>query len=186
MAKASNRRVVRGVLRRDEVMDRRTVRFWGGRLVVAAVAILILALAGASSALAQVDTGSILGTVSDSSGARVNGATVTLTNEGTNAALSTTTSDDGGYKFTPDRVGLYKITVSMQGFQTLTQHGVTVNVGQSLVADFSLKPGAVNETIEVTATAPVLQSQDASVGQVVNSKAVNDLPLNGRNFTFLA
>lgn len=167
-------------------MVRRTVRFWGGRLVVVTAAILVLALAGASSTFAQVDTGSILGTVSDSSGARVNGATVTLTNEGTNATLSTATSDDGGYKFTPVRIGSYKITVTVQGFQTSTQHGVTVNVGQSVVADFSLKPGSVNETIEVTTTAPVLQSQDASVGQVVDSKNVNDLPLNGRNFTFLA
>jgi hypothetical protein len=61
-----------------------------------------------------------------------------------------------------------------------------VNVGENVVADFSLKPGNVTTTIEVTATAPVLQSQDASVGQVVDERSVNDLPLNGRNFTFLA
>jgi hypothetical protein len=167
-------------------MDLKTVRTWGGRLLLTCVASLLLILIGAMSASAQVDTGTILGTVSDSSGARINGATVTLTNEGTNAALSTTTGDDGGYKFTPVRIGSYKITVTMQGFQTATQHGVNVNVGQSVVADFSMKPGAVSETIEVTSSAPVLQSQDASVGQIMDSKNVNDLPLNGRNFTFLA
>jgi hypothetical protein len=59
-------------------------------------------------------------------------------------------------------------------------------VGENLVVDFSLKPGSVTETVEVTSSAPILQSQDASVGQVVDSKSVNDLPLNGRNFTFLA
>jgi len=164
-------------------MDRKTVRNWGGRLLLGC---LVLILVGASSAYAQIDTGSILGTVSDSSGARINGATVTLVNEGTNATLATTSGEDGGYKFTPVRIGSYKITVSMQGFQTATTHGVAVNVGQSVVADFSMKPGSVSETVEVTTTVPVLQSQDASVGQVVDSKAVNDLPLNGRNFTFLA
>ncbi|HLK04452.1 MAG TPA: TonB-dependent receptor [Candidatus Acidoferrum sp.] len=164
-------------------MDRKTVRIWGGRLLLGC---LVLLLAGATSTLAQIDTGSILGTVSDSSGARINGATITLTNEGTNASLSTNSAEDGGYKFTPVRIGSYKLTVTMQGFQTATAHGLVVNVGQSVVADFSMKPGAVTETIEVTTSAPVLQSQDASVGQVVDSKSVNDLPLNGRNFTFLA
>ena len=166
-------------------MERTTVRNWGGRLFVAA-ALLLLILISAGQSYAQVDTGTILGTVTDSSGARINGATVTLTNEGTNAALSTTTGDDGGYKFTPVRIGTYKLVVTMNGFQTTTQHGITVNVDQSIVADFSLKPGSVTETVEVTSTVPVLQSQDASVGQVIDSKNVNNLPLNGRNFTFLA
>jgi hypothetical protein len=167
-------------------MERKTVRFWGGRLLVAFSVCLLLVLIWAGQAVAQVDTGTILGSVSDSSGARISGATVTLTNEGTNATLSTTTGDDGSYKFTPIRIGSYKITVTMQGFQTTTQHAITVNVGENVVADFSLKPGSVSETVEVSTTVPVLQSQDASVGQVIDSRSVNDLPLNGRNFTFLA
>src|SRR5882762_11208368 len=167
-------------------MKSTTVRVWAGRLLVATVACLALMLLGAGSAMAQVDTGSILGTVSDTSGGRINGATVTLTNEGTNAAVSSTTGDDGGYKFTPVRIGTYKITVTQQGFTTTTSHGIVVNVGENVVANFSLKPGSVSETVEVSTSAPVLQSQDASVGQVIDSKSVNDLPLNGRNFTFLA
>src|SRR2546425_6872005 len=167
-------------------MERNTVRIWGGRLLLVTAACLGFLMLGAPSSFAQIDAGAILGTVSDSSGGRVSGATVTLTNEGTNASVSTTTGDDGGYKFTPVKIGTYKVTVSIQGFQTTTQHGLTVNVGENLVADFSLKPGSVSETVEVTTTAPVLQSQDASVGQVIDSKNVNDLPLNGRNFTFLA
>jgi len=135
---------------------------------------------------AQVDAGSVLGTVTDASGSAVHGATVTITNEGTNATLSTTTGNDGAYKFTPVRVGSYKLSVNLQGFETVVRPHVTVNVGENVVADFSLKPGNVTTTIEVTATAPVLQSQDASVGQVVDERSVNDLPLNGRNFTFLA
>jgi Carboxypeptidase regulatory-like domain/TonB dependent receptor len=167
-------------------MERMTVRFWGGRLVVAAIAVLLVVLAGATSALAQVDTGSILGTVTDSSGAAVSGASVTLINEGTGAELTTTAGSDGNYRFTPVRIGSYKLKVTVQGFQTSEQHGVTVDVGQNVVADFALKPGSVDETVTVESTIPVLQSQDASVGQVIDAKSVNDLPLNGRNFTFLA
>ena len=167
-------------------MERKTVLSWGGRLLVAFSICLLLLFIVPGQSYAQVDTGTILGTVSDSTGARISGATVTLTNEGTNAALSTTTGDDGGYKFTPVRIGKYKIAVSQQGFQTTTQTSINVNVGENVVVDFSLKPGSISETVEVTSTVPVLQSQDASVGQVIDSRSVNDLPLNGRNFTFLA
>ena len=136
--------------------------------------------------LAQVDTGSILGTITDPSGAVIGGATVTLTNEGTSATLSTTVESDGSYKFTPVRIGSYKVSASSQGFQTTEQKNIVVNVGSSVLVNFVLKPGAVTETVEVTTTTPVLETQDASVGQVVNSRNVNNLPLNGRNFTFLA
>src|SRR6516165_11748458 len=115
-------------------MERKTVLSWGGRLLVGFSVCLLLLFIVPGQSYAQVDTGTILGTVSDSTGARISGATVTLTNEGTNAALSTTTGDDGGYKFTPVRIGTYKLTVTMQGFQTNTQRSVTVNVGQSIVA----------------------------------------------------
>ncbi len=135
---------------------------------------------------AQVDAGAILGSVTDSSGAPVRGATVTLTNEGTSATLSTTTGNDGEYKFTPVSIGQYTVTTNFQGFTTTTQKHITVNVGAEVVANFSLKPGAVTETVEVASTVPVLETQDASVGQVVDSRSVNNLPLNGRNFTFLA
>ena len=68
----------------------------------------------------------------------------------------------------------------------MTQRHLTVNVGAEVVINFALKPGAVTETIEVASTTPVLETQDASVGQVVDSRNVDNLPLNGRNFTFLA
>jgi hypothetical protein len=149
--------------------------------------VTFLALLFAASPLfAQVDAGAILGTVTDQSGGVINGAKVTLTNEGTGASLSITTSSDGVYKFSPVRIGSYKIDVTFQGFQAVTAKGVVVNIGAEVVQNFSLKPGNVSQTIEVTATAPLLESQDASVGQVVDSTGVNNLPLNGRNFTFLA
>ncbi|HKU26061.1 MAG TPA: carboxypeptidase-like regulatory domain-containing protein, partial [Candidatus Sulfotelmatobacter sp.] len=132
---------------------------------------------------AQVDTGSITGTVTDTSGAVVNGAKVTLTNEGTGATLSVTTSSDGSYTFSPVRIGSYKIDASAQGFKTVTQTHVAVNVNANVLANLKLPPGSVSETVEVTGAVPVLQTQDASVGQVMDSRNVNDLPLNGRNFT---
>jgi hypothetical protein len=140
----------------------------------------------ASLLYSQVDTGSISGTVTDPSGAVVKGANVRLLNEGTSAELTTAANDDGVYTFSPVRIGNYTLTASSQGFQTTKQTHVTVNVGAALLVNFSLKPGAVSETVEVTSTTPQLQTQDASVGQVVDSRNVNNLPLNGRNFTFLA
>ncbi len=156
------------------------------------VVLMVLAMAASVlvfSALpvhAQVDTGSITGIVKDASGAVVHGANVTLTNEGTGVELTTAAGDDGSYKFTPVRIGTYTVTASFQGFQKTAQRGIVVNVSSAVVVDLTMKPGAVTETVEVTSSAPQLQTQDASVGQVVDGRTVNNLPLNGRNFTFLA
>ncbi len=135
---------------------------------------------------AQVDTGSITGTVTDPSGAVVSGAKVTLTNEGTGASLSTETGADGVYNFSPVRIGTYNLEATAAGFKKVVQTHVVVDVSARVLENFKLQPGAVTESIEVTSAAPVLQSQDASVGQVVDQRSVNNLPLNGRNFTFLA
>lgn len=156
------------------------------RAALAVATATVVLLLSASPLRAQVDAGAILGTVTDASGAEVRGATVTLTNEGTNAALSTITSSDGGYKFTPVTIGQYTISTNFQGFTTMTNKHVTVNVGAEVVVNFTLKPGQVSEIVEVTSTTPVLETQDASVGQVVDGRIVNNVPLNGRNFTFLA
>jgi hypothetical protein len=149
-----------------------------------AVAFLISASVG--SVQAQVDSGSILGTVTDPSGAVVSGARVRLTNEGTGLSLASTTGSEGLFKFSPVRIGSYKIEVVATGFKTATSTGIKVDIEASVVQNFKLQPGSVSETVEVTSAAPLLQSQDASVGQVVERQTVNDLPLNGRNFTFLA
>jgi|KBSMisStaDraftv2_1062788.scaffolds.fasta_scaffold12237_2 hypothetical protein len=167
-------------------MQRKTVRVWGGRLILAVASCLLILLCSAAPSVAQVDAGSISGVVTDASGGAISAASVTMANEGTGAELTTTTGADGGYKFTPVRIGTYKVTATYQGFQTVVQQGVVVNVGENVLANFTMRPGAVTDTVTVESTVPVLQSQDASVGQVVDSKAVNDLPLNGRNFTFLA
>src|SRR5256884_9817695 len=167
-------------------MNRKAISSGFLRASLAMTAVLLLLFLSAPVLRAQVDAGTILGTVADTSGAPINGAKVTLTNEGTSATLSTTTGPDGSYKFTPVKIGSYKLTASFQGFQTITQTNVPVNVGADVVVNFALKPGSVTEVIEVSSAPPVLETQSGSVGQVVDSRSVNDLPLNGRNFTFLA
>src|SRR5438093_437740 len=176
------KRVRAGTARRRLVMEqaRRFVRL--SEALTLAVMFLLLA----RPTFAQVDTGAILGTVKDPSGAVVPGAKVTLTNEGTSFSISTTTGPDGGYTFTPVKIATYTVDAEFQGFQKASHPHVTVDVQQQVVVDFTLQPGQVTQTVEVTGEVPLLQTQNASVGQVVGSREVNDLPLNGRNFTFLA
>ncbi len=93
---------------------------------------------------------------------------------------------NGEYIFSPVRIGHYTVTVTAPGFSTTTQQNITVTVGQHVLANVKLSLGAASQTIQVTAAPPQLQTDEASVGQVINQHAVNSLPLNGRNFTFLA
>src|SRR5437899_6159134 len=167
-------------------MNRKAISSGFLRASLTITGVLLVLFLSATPLYAQGDTGTILGTVTDASGASINCAKVTLTNEGTSAALSTNTGPDGSYKFTPLKIGSYKVTASFQGFQTTTQTNIPVNVGSDVVINLELKPGAVTQTVEVSAAPPVLETQSGSVGQVVDSRSVNDLPLNGRNFTFLA
>jgi len=170
--------------RRRKIMNWKSIASW---ILQAPLAMAVCVLFfSAQSIYAQVDTGSITGTITDSSSAVVGGAKVTLTNEGTSATLSTTADASGVYNFSPVRIGSYSITVTYQGFQTTTQKNIVVNVGSALAVNFALKPGQVTEMVEVTSTTPLLETQTSSVGQVIDQKSVNDLPLNGRNFTFLA
>ncbi len=140
----------------------------------------------AALAHAQVDTGSVSGTVRDSTGEVLTRATVTLLNEETGFAQKTQTDASGQYTFSPVKIGTYAIKTEVTGFEKLTHAHITVNVQQNAAVDLVLQPGHVNETAVVTSDAPLLEAQDASVGQVIKAKTINDLPLNGRNFTFLA
>ncbi|MBZ5544684.1 MAG: TonB-dependent receptor, partial [Acidobacteriia bacterium] len=153
---------------------------------LSAMALWTVLLVAAVPAFSQVDTGSVQGTVKDQSGAVVPDAKVTITNQGTGFSLTTTTSGVGSYIFTPLKIGTYTVGVEMSGFNKAVQTDVTVNVQQQVVVDLTLVPGALTQTVEVTATPPQLQTQNASLGQVANTRQINDLPLNGRNYTFLA
>ena len=145
-----------------------------------------LILAGPITLTAQVDTGTILGTVRDQTGGVLPGAKVTLTNEDTNFSISTVAGEDGAYIFTPVKIGTYTVSAEVKGFRKEARPHATVNVQQQAVVDFELAPGQMSQTTEVTAAPPLLQTQSGSVGQVVGARSINDLPLNGRNYTFLA
>lgn len=151
-----------------------------------AVSGALLTLLPGQFALGQVDEGSITGTVTDTTGAVVPDAQVTLQNTDQGITLQTRSSATGGYTFAPVRIGHYSLKVTAKGFATTTQTNLTVQVAQALEVDISLKPGAATETVEVNTAPPQLQTEEASTGQVIGRQAVNDLPLNGRNFTFLA
>src|ERR1700756_3719211 len=157
-----------------------------GVSVYVAITYLSLLFIQEQPAFAQVDEGSISGTVTDSSGAVVPNADVTLVNTDQNITLATKTTGTGLYTFSPVRIGHYTLTVSAQGFAKTTQKNLTVVVGTPLGVNVQMKLGAASETVEVNAAPPLLQTQEASVGQVIGQQEVNALPLNGRNFTFLA
>ena len=135
---------------------------------------------------AQVDTGRISGLVSDTSGAVVPGATVTLTNQGMGLRLTMKAGGTGYYMFPGLKVGTYSVEIEAPGFAKFLQLGIPLNIQQDVVINAILKPGSITQTVEVTGAAPLLQTQDASRGNVIGANSINGLPLNGRNYTFLA
>jgi carboxypeptidase family protein len=147
---------------------------------------LLVSVLLCAPASAQVDTGTILGTVKDQSGGVLPGATVTITHEGQAFTLSAVTREDGSYVFTPIRTGTYAIDVEFQGFKKGVRRGITVSIQQQAVVDFSLQPGGVAEELVVTADAPLLQTGTGTVGETLKSEVIENLPINGRDYTILA
>ncbi|WP_433973244.1 carboxypeptidase regulatory-like domain-containing protein [Tunturiibacter lichenicola] len=134
----------------------------------------------------QVDEGSINGTVTDAANAIIPNAHVTLLNTDQGLTLETVTNGSGVYIFSPVRIGHYSVTVTAPGFSTTSQKNLTVSVGQNLQVNVELKLGETTTTVDVTTAPPQLETDESSVGQVMTERTVNSLPLNGRNFTFLA
>ena len=147
---------------------------------------LLLLCAGPQLVKAQVDAGSIVGTIRDTSGGLVGGAKVTLRNEDTGLTQDTATNKTGEYTFDPIKIGHYAVSAELTGFQKVEQAKITVTVQQHVLVDLTLTPGQTTQTVMVSGEVPQLQTQDAAVGQIIEAKTINDLPLNGRNFTFLA
>jgi hypothetical protein len=135
---------------------------------------------------AQIDTGAIVGTVKDASGAVVPNAAVELTNNATAEKQNAVTNAAGEYQFIALRPGVYSVRVSAQGFGPQVRNRIEIHVQSRPSVDFSLSVGTVSETVEVTAAEPLLQTQDAVLGGVVQTRQINDLPLNGRRYADLA
>ncbi len=138
-----------------------------------------------SPAPAQLTTADILGTVTDASGAVVPNAEVIVTNLGTNERRAATSNSSGDYQVTLLPVGRYSITVKAPGFKTSSTPELAVEAGDRARNDVHLETGGASETITVQATTPLLQADNATVSSTVTAKAVQDLPLNGRNFVQL-
>ena len=156
------------------------------RIVFFAAMVLVLDFGNASKALAQVESGTINGVVLDNSGAAISGARVTVTNTATSQVRTTVANTSGEYSVPFLAPGTYDIEASKEGFGTVVQHGVTLQVDQILAVNITLKPGSLKQILEVTAEAPALQTETATLGNVVNGQQVQTLPLNGRNFMDLA
>lgn len=139
-----------------------------------------------ASGFGQVDTATIVGTVRDTSGAVIPGASITATEVNTGIKTEVKSGADGNYVITPLKIGAYSLTVDARGFQKVVRQNIVLNVQSGVRVDFSLQVGSVTQTVEVSGAPPLVQTTDASLGSVVGSQQVEELPLNGRRYTDLA
>ena len=142
---------------------------------------LLLAAILTSAVRAQSPTGTITGTVKDSSGAVVPGAKLGITNINTGVARSAVTSSLGNFEFPLLSPGTYRLTAEFTGFKRYIRDGIVLNVAEKPDIQVVLDPGTVTQSVEVTAAAPLLETNTSDVGQVVNRREVENLPLEGRS-----
>ena len=143
--------------------------------------LFVLLAISATVALAQTGTSNISGRVVDSKEASIPGASVTVTNEATGLSQTQTTNDSGVYAFASLPVGNYTVTVEQAGFKKFQKTGNALEVGSPLSVDAALEVGQVSEVVTVQGGAEQLQTTNATIGNVVEQKAIEALPLNGRN-----
>jgi hypothetical protein len=165
-------------------LELQTCRKLISRLILPLV-VLALSLWAIPNLNAQTDTGRVLGTVVDPSGAAVPGAAISLTNTGTGAVSSAVSDAQGAFSVLSLVRGAYRAKVVASGFEQETVN-FDLQVSQVKSLNFVLKLGAASETVEVTSAAPLVDTETSSLGEVVEGKQLAELPLNGRNFTQLA
>ncbi|MCI0392533.1 MAG: TonB-dependent receptor [Acidobacteria bacterium] len=150
-----------------------------------ASSLLMLLTLSTAIAFGQAVTGSIVGNVTDTGGAAVAGAKITITETSTGISRVATTNSEGGYVFTYLPPGTYRIEIEKQGFKTFSRDGVLIATGERLRVDGVISVGNISERVEVSATAPLLQTENADVNQSFEAKKIQELPINGRNFQSL-
>jgi hypothetical protein len=163
---------------------RSSVRF-RFRAVGAVLVALALTVVAAAPAAAQAVTGTLLGTVTDSTGAVVTNAKVTVLNEGTGLTREIKTDANGEYTAPQIPTGHYTVMVEMEGFKTAALSGIQVGVDQRVKIDVPLEVGALTETVTIEATTPLIQAASSELGTTVTDEQIKALPLNGRNFVNL-
>lgn len=172
--------------RREEKSFRRGGGDGARRLFFLAVFWTVILCAIATPSTAQVTTGTIEGRVTDASGAVVPGARVTITNPAQGLARTAITGEDGGYAVPQLPPGTYEISVEKEGFQRAVLSDAKLQVAQRARIDIVLEVGALSQTVEVSGAVPLLQTDSSEVGQVIERRRVEELPLNGRQFLQLA
>src|ERR1700744_3420777 len=150
------------------------------------IVLCLLAAMPVAPLLAQLTSADIVGRVTDSSGAVVAGAKVTAENVDTHAARTVETNTSGEFVFTLLPIGNYTVEVKADGFKTFTEPGLQLASGDRQRVDAQMVIGQIAQTLEVNSQAAVLQTDSSTVGNTVTEKAVQDLPLNGRNYINLA
>jgi hypothetical protein len=156
---------------------------WGGgsmrslRFLFQTFAIFLIVLFAASTSNAQSDRGTVAGTILDSSGAVVQGATIVATGVDTGAVYKTTSTDTGAYRISDMQLGAYNLTVTAAGFKTSEQKGLVVQVNTTSSLDITLQAGDVKETLTVLADMPTLQTETSDVGTIVDKRQIMELPL---------
>lgn len=138
------------------------------------------------SAPSQEFRGSISGRVTDSTGSGVHGAKVTITNTATKVSADTTTDDAGNYTVLYLMPGPYQVWVEMQGFKKLERSGIELQISDRLALDLQLELGTVQQEVHVTAGTPLLQTEEASAGMIIDQRSIEDLPLPDGNPFVLA
>ncbi len=149
---------------------------------VASTLLLVLAFLFNSTVLRADVTGSILGVVHDSTQAVVAGARIVATNVQTNLQQETVSATDGSYRILALPAGTYKLTVTAAGFSTFTETNIEVKVNDQLHFDITLNVGTVQEHVEITANAVQVQTENTQLGDVIDSKKMLALPLDGRSY----
>src|SRR5262249_2128287 len=148
------------------------------------VGLILLTLVSNSSG--QSTQGGMVGTIRDEKGAEISGAKVRGTNVGTGLQRETTTSGNGLYRLLVLPTGTYEVTAEAQGFATTTTTGIEVGVDQIRTLDLALRVSAIAETVTVHANAELTQTENNKLGEIIDNRKVEDLPLNGRDFAQLA
>ncbi|MEO8360543.1 MAG: carboxypeptidase regulatory-like domain-containing protein [Vicinamibacteria bacterium] len=139
-----------------------------------------------TAAYAQIDAGSVVGTVSDGQGGVLPGASVTATQDGTGFSLTSTTNSQGQFNFPNLKIGKYTLTAEISGFKKSIRSGLQLHVQERIQVDFKLEVGAMTEEVTVSGEAPLLNTQSGDMGYVVDQKQLTDLPLLGRRYAELA
>src|SRR5712691_2301988 len=167
------------------IASRRDARAWRSKVKRVVIGLIIAASLLPRSLAAQAVTGTIIGVITDSSGAVMPGASVTLTNTGTGLTRIVVTDSNGEYTVPSLPTGKYTVKAELSGFKTVTMPDVDLGVDQRMRINMRLEIGAVEESITVTGASPLVQTSSSELGTTVSEEQIKMLPLNGRNFVNL-